>query len=144
MYYQDLGEECMVGVGPWVRAVGWLDIAYPYTQGSVEPAFLEALQQHLKRPWTPVASAGPHFCQFCPEKPRGGAANVWIPTERHVFIAPELIVHYITDHGYRPPEAFIEAVLACPAQRSPEYMELIRPTQQRYEEMSRVSRHPRR
>jgi hypothetical protein len=26
-----------------VRAVGWLDIAHPYTQGMVEPDFVEAL-----------------------------------------------------------------------------------------------------
>ncbi|WNG39934.1 hypothetical protein F0U61_44330 [Archangium violaceum] len=127
MYFPDMGEQCQVGQGPEVRAVGWLDIEHPYTQGTVEPAFLEALQRHVKTAWAPVVAAGPHFCQFCREKPWGGAYNVWIPSERYLFIAPELIVHYITDHGYRPPDAFIEAVLACPAQHSPEYFEKLRP-----------------
>ncbi|WP_375771213.1 hypothetical protein NR798_10020 [Archangium gephyra] len=127
MYFPDMGEECMVGAGPGLRAVGWLDIEHPYTRGTVEPAFLEALQRHVKTAWAPLVMAGPHFCQFCAEKPRGGAGNVWIPSEHHLFIAPELIVHYIADHGYRPPDAFIEAVLACPAQGSPEYFERLRP-----------------
>lgn len=134
MHFPDLGEECQVGAGPEVRAVGWLDIAHPYTRGTVEPAFLEALQHHVEKAWAPVAAAGPHFCQFCPENPRSGgrvgaAGNVWIPSERHLFIEPELIVHYITAHGYRPPDAFIEAVLACPAQKSPEYFERLLPFQ---------------
>ncbi|WP_146209646.1 hypothetical protein [Vitiosangium sp. GDMCC 1.1324] len=52
---------------------------------------------------------------------------MWIPSAHHLFIAPELIVHYITAHGYRPPDTFIEAVLACPPQKSPEYIERLRP-----------------
>jgi hypothetical protein len=27
-----------------------------------------------------------------------------------VYISPVLILHYILDHGYRPPDEFIEAV----------------------------------
>lgn len=132
MYFPDMGEQCQVGQGRDVRAVGWLDIAHPYTQGAVEPAFVEALQRHVQTAWAPIASAGPHFCQFCPET-RGGrvgaAGNVWIPSERALFIAPELVVHYITAHGYRPPDAFIEAVLTCPPQGSPEYFERLTPFQ---------------
>jgi hypothetical protein len=127
VYFPDLGEECMVGAGPGLRAVGWLDIEHPYTRGSVEPAFLEALQRHVKTAWAPMVMAGPHFCQFCTGNPQGGSGNVWIPSEHHLFIAPELVVHYVTGHGYRPPDAFIEAVLACPAQGSPEYFERLRP-----------------
>ncbi|WP_443062416.1 DUF7919 family protein [Streptomyces sp. NBC_00457] len=27
------------------------------------------------------------------------------------MIAPDLILHYVADHSYRPPEDFIEAVM---------------------------------
>src|SRR5690349_19473491 len=64
VYFPDMGQQCQVGMGPEVRAVGWLDIAHPYTRGAVEPAFLEALQRHVKNAWAPVIAAGPHFCQF--------------------------------------------------------------------------------
>ena len=29
-----------------------------------------------------------------------------------VYAAPTLIWHYVTEHGYRPPDEFIDAVLA--------------------------------
>ncbi|WP_249375347.1 hypothetical protein [Streptomyces sp. I05A-00742] len=28
------------------------------------------------------------------------------------FIAPDLVLHYVTDHGYLPPDDFVEAVLS--------------------------------
>lgn len=131
MHYPDMGEKCQVGSGPGVRAVGWLDIAHEYPRGEVEPAFVEALRQHVRTAWEPVSAAGPHFCQFCPKERKGGRTggvrNLWVPSGEHLFIAPELVVHYVADHGYRPPEAFIEAVLTCPPQGSPEYFERLRP-----------------
>lgn len=127
MYYADMSEECQVGSGPGVRAVGWLDAAHEFTRGSVAPEYIEALKRHVKTAWAPVFLMGPHFCQFCPKNVRtGGSRNVWIPSTGHLFIAPEMVVHYITAHGYRPPEAFLEAVLACPEQGSPEYLEFLR------------------
>jgi hypothetical protein len=40
-------------------------------------------------------------------------------------VAPELIVHNIAAHWYKPPDVFIEAVLACPDMRSMEYKKAI-------------------
>ena len=50
-----------------------------------------------------------------------GATNIWVPAGDRIFVAPSLILHYIDAHGYRPPDAFIDAVRQCPPQRSPEY-----------------------
>ncbi len=64
-----------------------------------------------------------------------GFKNVWIPAGWRVlvgsggvrvlrplvYVAPELIVHYIEAHGYRPPDEFIQAVLRCPPQDSPAF-----------------------
>ncbi|WP_456106203.1 DUF7919 family protein [Pyxidicoccus xibeiensis] len=128
MYFADMSEQCQVGAGPGVRSVGWLDVAHEFPTGSVAPEYIEALKRHVRTAWAPVALAGPHFCQFCPKGVRTGAArNVWIPSAEHLFIAPEMVVHYITAHGYCPPAPFLDAVLACPDQGSPQYFERPRP-----------------
>jgi hypothetical protein len=44
-----------------------------------------------------------------------------------VYVAPELVVHYIESHGYQPPEEFIAAVMACPPQESAEFFGMLRP-----------------
>jgi hypothetical protein len=31
-------------------------------------------------------------------------------TQRHIYIFPALLLHYIVDHGYRPPDIFLDAV----------------------------------
>jgi hypothetical protein len=38
-----------------------------------------------------------------------------------VYAAPNFIYHYVVVHHYQPPEEFVEAVLAGPLPRSPEY-----------------------
>ncbi|MCB0036494.1 MAG: hypothetical protein KDE51_20820 [Anaerolineales bacterium] len=38
-----------------------------------------------------------------------------------IYIAPEGILHYIAQHWYRPPDIFIEAVMACPEMHSMAY-----------------------
>jgi len=39
-----------------------------------------------------------------------------------------MILHYIEKHGYHPPQAFQEAVLACPPTDSEAYFELLAPS----------------
>lgn len=127
MYFADMATECQVDSGPGVRAVGWLDARHPFPTGPVSPVFVAALRRHLQHPWQPVATAGWHDCELCESKPVTGCANVWIPDKSAVYVAPELILHYIEDHHYRPPIAFIAAVMFCPEQGTPEYLRLIEP-----------------
>ncbi len=51
-----------------------------------------------------------------------GAANLWVPADDVVYVAPELVLHYVTGHKYLPPLEFIDAVMACPEQGSAAYM----------------------
>jgi hypothetical protein len=44
-----------------------------------------------------------------------------VPYNHTLFVAPELIIHYINAHHYRPPEIFCEAVLGCAPMRSQDY-----------------------
>lgn len=120
-------------------AVGWLERGHTYPQGSVDEKFFKALLLLCGNPWQPpVAFAGIHLCSLCQFAGRlagtsyfgaGGAAgnaNVFIPGETKVFIAPTMIVHYIDAHGYVPPMEFQEAVLKCPEMRSMAYLKAIR------------------
>lgn len=125
MYYADLSQECQLGRGPDIRAVGWLDHQHPYTRGAVPKDFLETLTQHVHTAWQPVVSWGIHACELCQGKTLGTGSNVWIPTSRVVYIAPAMITHYIEVHGYQPPDEFVAAVMACPAQDSVEYRQAI-------------------
>lgn len=42
-----------------------------------------------------------------------------------VYVAPELILHYIEAHLYKPPDEFINAVLRSPDQNSSAYLDAI-------------------
>ena len=85
--------------------------------------------------WFPVVEMGWHACEFCSlptarglqfsRYARLGSGNLWIPTASAVYEAPAMILHYIADHGYAPPEEFIAAVLDCPPQGSRAYLTLL-------------------
>lgn len=110
--------------GNWI-AVGWLHPDHEYPRGPVPADFLPKLREIVGR-WGESASAlgcgyrmGLHTCEFCERFHRGGTFGV--PYGDRLFYVPEMIVHYIEQHGYSPPSDFIEAVLACPLPGTPEY-----------------------
>jgi len=68
-------------------------------------------------------SRGFHICPFCEERKLGipvpiggksltlGSAEIEIADKQgNVYVAPDLIFHYIADHQYLPPQEFIVAV----------------------------------
>jgi len=108
-------------------AVGWLDRRYPYPRGTVPQEVIQGLWRGW---WEPFRAMGYHQCEFCEwEDPRirigchVSQRNLFIPGDQRVYVAPELILHYIEDHCYCPPRRFQEAVLACPDSYSQEYFE---------------------
>ena len=139
-HYTDLGSVCQAGHGDDVRAVGWLDPAHEYPRGPVSAEFTNSLRTHLDKPWQAFTLMGIHWCEFCPgpieESPNRfkpavegglGHRNLYIPTIDVVYIAPEMILHYVVHHEYQPPTEFQQAVVACPPQQSPEFMALLWP-----------------
>ncbi len=124
MYFPDLGTECGADRGPYVRAIGWLDGEHPFTRGTCSPDFIAALREHVASAWQPFAAAGMHERELCANARTAG--NLWIPASDVVYVSPEMIVHYVEAHEYRPPDAFIQAVLAYPTQGSREYCDLMR------------------
>ncbi|MGZ5544554.1 MAG: DUF7919 family protein [Limisphaerales bacterium] len=126
MYYPDLNNECQVDRGLYVRAIGWLSAVNPIPKGQVPSEFVDALRRHLTCPWQPVVAGGAHNCEICQLNQAQGRANVWIPTSEVVYVAPELILHYLVEHEYKPPDEFISAVIDCPEQWSNAYFSLMR------------------
>jgi hypothetical protein len=127
-FFADL-EPCTYffqGTESRLKAVGWLEHGHPFTTGSVSAGFRSKLEELVRSPWMPVFFMGPHFCTICKAKDpalrHGAAYNAFIPGNGFLYVAPQLIVHYIDDHAYAPPEEFVRAVLACPPMESPEYM----------------------
>lgn len=122
-YFPDLSNERQLASGDDVRAVGWLDRNYTFTTGSVNHDFLQILKRHIAERWTIVLMMGIHECELCSKF--ASAGNLIIPTETVVYIAPEMISHYIEVHNYKPPDEFIKAVIDCPEQESSKYMNLV-------------------
>jgi hypothetical protein len=133
-YHPDMGRDAMVADGEHVRAIGWLHPAYPYTQGEVAAEFLSRLKGFvaLARKSSEALLFGRlmgfHTCEFCDQV--NGYHNFGVPDDGVLFVAPEMIVHYIEQHGYRPPDEFIAAVFKSPLPGTEEYERLTEPFRQ--------------
>ncbi len=129
MHVHDLATDCPVALGPAVRAIGWLEGGSPFPTGNNDPVFARALASHAMDHgrWLPVLSLGVHFCDLGTCRRAGGDQYVVIPSTTCVYVAPELVSHYVEEHRYTPPDEFVAAVLACPEQSSDAYVELLLP-----------------
>src|SRR5262245_37215055 len=102
MYAPDLSNKCQVAEGQTVRAVGWLERGRSFTSGSVDQRFLSVLRAHTSDPgrWMPFVSAGVHFCDLGGCARAGGSDFLIIPSITCVYVAPDLVVHYVEKHHY--------------------------------------------
>lgn len=93
--------------------IGWLEAGRPYPTGPVSATFTEKLQAIQSVQWMNVC-LGLHECDLCPpEQGPEGNGEIRIPGHPGVaYAAPFLIGHYVTTHGYQPPQVFMDAVLA--------------------------------
>jgi hypothetical protein len=55
---------------------------------------------------------GYHECEMCGEGGPETHGEFFIDLEGVRYILPDMVLHYITDHGYTPPDAFLSAVRA--------------------------------
>jgi hypothetical protein len=111
--------------GKIVKNVGWLDGAHPFLQGVVSAEVIASLEQLVIHTWKPpFMASGWHGCNICPRKPPEGpimrdiggqsimlgAMQIYVPDGDIMYSAPNLILHYIEDHGHGPPEVFLQAM----------------------------------
>ena len=119
---------------PYILNVGWLSKDYPYVRGATPDWLLDRLRVRVASPVN--LYRGYHVCDFCPESPKKTLPNgIQIsdhPTERmgngeirvqaldgKIYVAPRLIYHYVSGHGYLPPAEFIAALAADLPQPGP-------------------------
>lgn len=134
--YDGSGDARILGLTP--LAVGWLIRGRPYSTGKTPPAFRQRLLAFCLEPNTVGGSDRQARCQLagCPgemamvqwegqEVPLSGG-EIRVIGEADIYAAPALIYHYVTVHGYRPPDDFVEAVTKGPGPGSPEHRALIR------------------
>jgi hypothetical protein len=147
-YFADLSPCDYFGFDPedWLLAVGWLEPGHPYSEGKVDGQFVAALAALLCSPWKVFSFRGWHSCscrrfsrratglslknikeRVRPDDltARSGAHNLFVPGRKCVYVAPELILHYIDAHGYSPPKVFQKAVRACPKVLSRGYLHAV-------------------
>ncbi|MEU4092642.1 hypothetical protein [Streptomyces sp. NPDC026673] len=109
--------------------VGWLSGDEPWTCGRAPVGFTDNLLAVIEAQAINLM-LGIHPCDFCkipfddphpwytprPGNHRAscGSGEIRVPgAYGTAFAAPTLIGHYVVDHGYLPPRAFVDAVLAC-------------------------------
>jgi len=124
VFYQDLSPyEYMGAEEPNVYNIGWLDANRPFEHGTVPEEALSAL---LRLSASPVnKTRGWHTCPFCSATPpteiqsKGrklqlGNGEIRIAgCDGKVYAAPNLVYHYVERHGYKPPDAFVKALLSA-------------------------------
>ncbi|MFD9216370.1 hypothetical protein ACFVY9_25390 [Streptomyces sp. NPDC059544] len=108
--------------------IGWLSDAEPWASGPAPAGFIDKLLAVIEAQAI-NQMLGIHPCDSCaipfddPHPwyvPRTGnrcaswgTGEIRVPgTSGTAFAAPTLIGHYVADHGYLPPKAFTDAVLA--------------------------------
>ena len=117
-WYADLSTTTMIASGPYVRAIGWLSAEHPFPTGSTSPDFLARLKQCCER-WGDANDSlqwdlfmGVHECELCNSCMAAG--NVGVPAGKLLYVAPEMVAHYVEAHRYAPPAEFIAAVMTAP------------------------------
>lgn len=129
-FFPDLGTVTMAAAGPHVRAIGWLDVDYPYETGKRLPVGFVGRLQTCAEDWATSAKLlglqtflGCHDCEFCRDV--AGFGSFGIPAGDILFVAPDMVGHYVAAHRYVPPDEFIAAVLEAPAFGSAMYAALV-------------------
>lgn len=128
-WFPDLSRYSYMEAEPLILNIGWLDAGSPFGTGEVDPEFVARLTELCKM--GVKRTRGLHRCNLCPESVFDGA---WPPAPNRtesptgdyivggaeirvsgpdgtVYAAPDLIIHYVTEHRYKPPDPFIAAVI---------------------------------
>lgn len=134
-FFQDMSPYCYhpSGIRPNTHNVGWIEATENFPIGTVPDMFLKRLWQFCKTPV--VQTRGFHVCKLCNmptgvvplleyegETQRFGSAEIRVlGLNGLIYAAPNLIFHYVRDHRYKPPQAFVDAVLAEPGPETETY-----------------------
>ena len=111
---------------PGLVAVGWLDAGKPFARGDVPRERVDRLRQTCRNGVN--RTRGLYRCPLCPradgaalpppttvhsdagDYPVGGAEIRVVGPSGTRYAAPDMIIHYVEEHGYAPPEDFLEGL----------------------------------
>lgn len=116
MYFKDLTKN-------YGTRVGWLALEHPFPTGEMDPLLIRELVKaicgkHVNQ------MRGYHFCEFCPrgyflhtvshqgKRSTMGSAEIAVRSKGANYQAPTLILHYVIEHNYLPPQGFLDALAA--------------------------------
>ena len=136
-YFKDLDDYSYFDEAGQVasKCVGWLEKGMAYDIGEISEEVLDRVWEYCQV--SLMQSRGTHICELCDDgqgwtgnrngvKLQLGSAEIRVFGEGGtIYAAPDLIYHYMRDHHYRPPEAFLEALMRSPRPASPDYIQQI-------------------
>ena len=126
MYYEDLTKYSYTKMGSRasLRNIGWLDPSTPFSRGEAPKKFIDRVATATVLLGNVMR--GTHRCRYCEQDeiyydPDGirlllGFSEAWLPSpvQEVIYIAPSLLIHYVTAHGYLPPEQVVNDIVALP------------------------------
>lgn len=112
-YFQDMTKytywEEFIDSDELILNVGWLSKDHPFTKGKLPISFHQKLDKVIQHDRV-METRGSHPCEFC-DSHVSGNGEIWVRGRNGtIFAAPVLILHYIKEHDYLPPQSFIDAV----------------------------------
>lgn len=123
-----------------VVAIGWLSSEHPYNVGYVPSEFRTRLEIFCSDPL--IMNFAVDICPICQrleavtiELSSGekislyGTYEIRIPSQdgKKVYAASDFIIHHVVVHHYKPPQEFIDSVLAAPLPGTPEFEAFAKP-----------------
>ncbi|WP_052867924.1 DUF7919 family protein [Streptomyces niger] len=136
-YYPDLSRYSYDQSSRDMLNVGWLSAEHRYRKGLVDERVVEALSILCASYENQMR--GVHHCEFCDADrpfvfggPAGdtkvllGSAEIRVEGESGTcYAAPNLVLHYITEHQYCPPEEFCQAAVRAAGLEATEELTLV-------------------
>jgi hypothetical protein len=103
-------------------AVGWLDNCVPVTGQIPDECITALFIANVHNTIISDGTLGWHDCELCSKNgpvihwqdqqhPLRGQGHHLVRIENSVYMCPELILHYILDHNYKPPDEFLKALI---------------------------------
>jgi len=89
-------------------AIGWLGSDVPSTGLSISDRAMELLQQLSVSNYIEDGELGNHTCEICGAAESHGC--FYIQADGFRYLTPMMLTHYISVHGYSPPETFVSLI----------------------------------
>jgi hypothetical protein len=92
--------------------IGWLDSSHDFPKGDVPKEVVDKIK--LMDPY--VRTKGWHSCEFCidedDKRDSRSSTEYKVDGSGKTYCFPQMLIHYIEKHNYKPPQEFIDAVLS--------------------------------